>query len=108
MDADGHYSSAYDLAQLARRAMREDVFREIVATPEIRAEGFVLTGHNPLVGVYAGADGVKTGSTDAAGKVLVGSAVHDGHRLYVVVMHSDDTLADATALFDWAWQSFSW
>jgi serine-type D-Ala-D-Ala carboxypeptidase (penicillin-binding protein 5/6) len=108
VDANGHYSSAYDLAQLARRAMREDVFREIVATPEIRAEGFVLTGHNPLVGVYAGADGVKTGSTDAAGKVLVGSAVHDGHRLYVVVMHSDDTLADATALFDWAWQAFAW
>src|SRR5207248_1378168 len=46
LDDDGHYSSAYDLAQLARRAMRDDVFREIVATPEIRSEGFVLSGHN--------------------------------------------------------------
>jgi D-alanyl-D-alanine carboxypeptidase len=108
VDAAGHYSSAYDLARLARRAMREDVFREIVATPEVRSEGFVLTGHNPLIGVYPGADGVKTGSTDAAGKVLVASATHAGHRVYVVVMHSDDTLADATALFDWAWQEFSW
>ena len=35
LDADGHYSSAYDLAQLARRAMRDDVFREIVATPQV-------------------------------------------------------------------------
>ena len=34
LDADGHYSSAYDLAQMARRAMREDVFAEMVATPE--------------------------------------------------------------------------
>jgi D-alanyl-D-alanine carboxypeptidase len=108
LDADGHYSSAYDLAQLARRAMREDVFREIVATAEIRSDGFVLSGHNPLIGVYAGADGVKTGSTDAAGKVLVGSAVHGGHRVFAVVMHSEDELADTTALFDWTWQEFAW
>jgi D-alanyl-D-alanine carboxypeptidase (penicillin-binding protein 5/6) len=108
LDANGHYSSAYDLAQLARRAMRDDVFREIVATPQIRAEGFVLAGHNPLIGVYRGADGVKTGTTDAAGKAIVGSAVRDGHRVYVVVLHSEDLLADSTALLDWVWQSFSW
>jgi D-alanyl-D-alanine carboxypeptidase len=108
LDADDHYSSAYDLAQLARRAMREDVFREIVATPEIRAEGLVMVGHNPLIGIYPGADGVKTGSTDAAGKVLVGSATHNGHRVYAVVMHSNDELADTSALFDWTWQAFTW
>jgi D-alanyl-D-alanine carboxypeptidase len=108
LDADGHYSSAYDLAQLARRAMREDVFREIVETPQITSEGFVLVGHNPLIGVYPGADGVKTGSTDAAGHTIVGSAVRDGHRLYAVVMHSDDLLADASGLFDWAWSAFAW
>ena len=74
----------------------------------MQSQGFTLVGHNPLIGVYPGADGVKTGSTDAAGRVIVGSAVHGGHRVYVVVMHSDDPLADSTALFDWAWQSFSW
>jgi D-alanyl-D-alanine carboxypeptidase len=108
LDADGHYSSAYDLAQLARRAMREDVIRQIVALPEIRAEGFVMTGHNPLIGVYPGADGVKTGTTDNAGKVLVASATRNGHRVYAVVMHSDDIQADTTKLLDWAWQEFSW
>ncbi len=108
LDADGHYSSAYDLAQLARRAMREDVFREIVKTPQIRADGFVLAGHNPLIGTYAGADGVKTGTTDNAGKVLVGSATRNGHRVYAVVMHSDDIQADTSALLDWAWKEFTW
>jgi len=108
VDADGHYSSAYDLAQLARRAMRDDTFREIVATPQIKSDGFVLAGHNPLLGTYQGADGVKTGSTDAAGKAIVGSAVKSGHRVYVVVLHSDDLLSDSTALFDWVWQSFAW
>ena len=92
----------------AARLTREDVFREIVATPEIRSDGIALSGHNPLIGAYSGADGVKTGSTDAAGKVIVGSALRDGHRVYVVVMHSEDQLADSTALFDWAWQEFSW
>jgi D-alanyl-D-alanine carboxypeptidase len=108
LDAGGHYSSAYDLAQLARRAMREDVFREIVKTPQIRADGFVLVGHNPLIGTYAGADGVKTGTTDDAGKVLVGSATRNGHRVYAVVMHSDDIQADTSALLDWAWKEFTW
>ena len=108
LDADDHYASAYDLAQLARRAMREDVFREIVARPEIRAEGYVLTGHNPLIGAYRGADGVKTGSTDAAGHVLVASATRNGHRVYAVVMHSDDIQSDATALLDWTFQEFQW
>jgi D-alanyl-D-alanine carboxypeptidase len=108
LDADGHYSSAYDLAQLARRAMREDVFREIVATPQIRSDGFVLAGHNPLIGAYAGADGVKTGTTDDAGKVLVGSATRNGHRVYAVVMHSTNIQSDTSALLDWAWHEFSW
>lgn len=108
LDAPNHYSSAYDLAQLARRAMRENVFRDIVATPTTRQEGLVLAGHNPLIGAYPGADGVKTGTTDAAGKALVGSATRGGHRVYAVVLHSDDTMADSAALLDWAWASFTW
>jgi D-alanyl-D-alanine carboxypeptidase/D-alanyl-D-alanine carboxypeptidase (penicillin-binding protein 5/6) len=108
LDADGHYTSPYDMAQLARRAMQQDDFKEMVATPQVKSDGFVLVGHNPLLGVYPGADGVKTGSTDAAGKAIVGSAVHAGHRVFVVVMHSDDLLADSTALFDWVWHAFAW
>jgi hypothetical protein len=108
LDAADHYASAYDLALLGRRAMQDDTFREIVATPEQRVQGLILSGHNPLLGVYPGADGIKTGTTDAAGRAIVGSAVNAGHRVYVVVMHSADPLADSTALFDWVWDSFSW
>jgi len=108
LDADGHYASPYDLAQLARLAMRDPTFRDIVATPSYSGDGYKLVGHNPLLGVYPGADGVKTGTTDAAGKAMVASAVHGGHRVYVVVMHSDDLLADCRVLFDWTWKSFGW
>jgi D-alanyl-D-alanine carboxypeptidase len=108
LDAPNHYASAYDLAHLARTAMRDATFREIVGSAAYTAEGFELRGHNPLLGVYPATDGVKTGTTDQAGKAMVASVVHDGHRVYVVVMHSDDLLADCSALFDWAWAAFGW
>jgi D-alanyl-D-alanine carboxypeptidase (penicillin-binding protein 5/6) len=108
LDAPNHYASAYDLAHLARAAMRDPTFRAIVARPRYVAEGFDLRGHNPLIGVVPGADGVKTGTTDAAGRVIVASVERDGQRIFVVVMHSDDLLADCTALLDWAWSAFDW
>ena len=108
LDAPSHYASAYDLAHLARAAMTDATFREIVSSPAYAAEGFELRGHNPLLGVYPGTDGVKTGTTDQAGKAMVASVVRDGHRVFVVVMHSDDVLADCSALFDWAWATFRW
>ena len=54
--------------------MRDDTFREIVAAPQIRAEGFVLVGHNPLIGVVPRRGRRQNRTTDDAGKVLVGSA----------------------------------
>jgi D-alanyl-D-alanine carboxypeptidase len=108
LDASNHYASAYDLAVLARVAMGDDVFASIVASPAYLGDGFRLVGHNPLLGAYPGADGVKTGTTDAAGHVIVGSAVRDGHRVFVVAMHSQDLLGDCSALLDWVWQSFAW
>jgi D-alanyl-D-alanine carboxypeptidase len=108
MDQDGHYSSAYDMAMLGRAAMRDPIFRQIVATPTYRGDGLELAGHNPLLGLYPGADGIKTGTTDRAGHVLVASVTRDDHRVYVVVMHSEDVVADCTALYDWVWQTFAW
>ncbi|HET6318276.1 MAG TPA: serine hydrolase [Chloroflexota bacterium] len=108
LDADGHFSSAYDLAQLARVAMRDPTFSAIVATEQYAAEGYELRGHNPLIGAYSGADGVKTGTSDQAGRVIVASATRGGHRVYVVLMHSEDLAGDSAALFDWAWSSFAW
>lgn len=108
LDEEGHDVSAHDLAILARTAMQNPTFRTIVASPSYTGDGITLYGHNPLLGVYPGTDGVKTGSTDAAGHTMVASVTHNGHRVYVVVMHSDDLLADCSALFDWTWDAFGW
>jgi hypothetical protein len=108
MDADGHYSSAYDMAMLARYAMRNAAFRDLAASTHYKGDGFEMGNLNRLLGVYPGADGVKIGYTDAAAKTIIASATHNGHRVFVSLMHSQDLPGDCTLLFNWVWNSFAW
>ena len=108
MDAAGHYSSAYDMAMLARYAMHNATFRDLASTTRYTGDGFPMQNLNRLLDLYPGADGVKIGYTDAALKTIVASATHDGHRVYVSLMHSQDLVGDSTPLFDWVWASFAW
>ena len=88
----GNYSTAWDMATLARFAMRNPRFRSIVRTKikHVRwsAPTFakVYLNKNPLLGSYRGADGVKTGWTSRADHCLVASAHRKGHRLIAVVL----------------------
>jgi D-alanyl-D-alanine carboxypeptidase len=108
MDAADHYSSAYDMAMLARYAMHNATFRQLANATRYSGDGFRMANLNRLLELYPGADGVKIGFTDAAQKTIVASAVHDGHRVYVSLMHSADLVSDSTALFDWVWDNFTW
>ena len=108
LDADGHYSSAYDLAQLARYAMQNPTFASLSSTRHWTADGFDIWNLNKLLATYAGADGVKPGFTDNAGRCLVGSAVRDGRRVFVTVLRSEDTTADSKALLDYTFDGFRW
>jgi D-alanyl-D-alanine carboxypeptidase len=108
MDAAGHYSSAYDMAMLARYAMRNATFRDLAGTSRYTGDGFPMQNLNRLLGLYPGVDGVKIGFTDAAQKTIVASATRDGHHVYISLMHSHDLVGDCTALFDWVWENFSW
>jgi D-alanyl-D-alanine carboxypeptidase (penicillin-binding protein 5/6) len=108
MDAVGHYSTALDMALLGRAAMRNETFRQLAGAASYRGDGYNLTNLNRLIGVYAGADGIKIGRTGAAGRTIVASASRDGHRVYVALLRSQDLVADSTALFDWAWRTFVW
>jgi len=108
MDADEHYSSAFDMALLARYAMQNPEFRRIVATTRFVGDDYYMHNLNPLLGTYQGADGVKIGYTEIAGRTIVGSATRDGHRVYVSLMGSRNTAGDCIALFDWIWKTFRW
>ena len=64
---------------------------------------------NPLLGVYPGADGLKTGWTDEAGYCLVGTAEQNGMRLISVVMRTnddDERLAASRELLDYGYQNY--
>lgn len=107
----GHVISAYNLALLARYAMGNAVFRQIVATGQYTAKGsrtIELANVDTFLYSYAGADGVKTGYTRGAGRTLVASATRNGHRLYAVVLNSADRDGDATRLLNWGFANFRW
>jgi len=108
MDSDEHYSSAYDMALLARYAMQNAEFRRLAATSRFVGDDYYMHNLNPLLASYPGADGVKIGYTDIAGRTIVASATRNGHRVYVSLFGSQNLAADCVALFNWVWKTFEW
>ena len=102
----GNHSSAWDLAALARYALRDPRFRKVVATRIARVKwaaptyGKVYVNKNQLLTTYRGADGVKTGWTTLAAHCLVASAHRRDRRLIAVVLHANDPYRDVRRLLD--------
>ena len=95
---DNHYTTPHDLALIARAAMQQPFFRQIVGTisyPWISAQGITtqLMNHNKLLWCppwkVEGCTGLKTGYTVKAQQVLVSSALRNHREVISVVMHSD-------------------
>ena len=110
-----HYSSAYDLALIARYAMQNTTFREIVKTRfkviSRQLQGPLqeqLWNHNRLLERYRGAIGIKTGYTVEAGQCLVASAQRNGRELIAVVLKSqgEAIYEDAEKLLDYGFNNF--
>ena len=112
LHAEGHYTTAYDLALLCRYAMRNPTFREIVATNawDVRADDRTWTvfNLNKMIRMYPDADGIKIGYNDQAGRTIAASVNHNGHRVYAVLLGSWDLWADTPALYDWAFRNWTW
>jgi D-alanyl-D-alanine carboxypeptidase (penicillin-binding protein 5/6) len=95
-----NYSTATDLAILARTVMRNSLIREIVDEHSATlSDGVTVTNRNDLVGAYPWVVGVKTGNTTDAGECLVGAAKLGGVRLISVVLGTPSEAArDADTL----------
>ena len=100
LDSPGHYSTAKDLAVLAAYAMENPVFSKTVSAKTVRVGQRYLTNHNKLLWRVEGADGVKTGYTKAAGRILVSSAERNGRRLIAVTIDDPDDWKDHQALLE--------
>ena len=94
LDSPNHYSTARDLAVLAAYAMDNPVFRQTVSTKTVTMGNRSLRNHNKLLWQVSGADGVKTGYTKAAGRILVSSATRDGRRIIAVTIHDPNDWQD--------------
>jgi D-alanyl-D-alanine carboxypeptidase (penicillin-binding protein 5/6) len=114
LTAPGHQSSARDLAKLTHHALALPSFARYVSTvkrgatvelPDGRKRNLLWTNTNRLLDTE-GYDGVKTGTTRAAGECLVASGRRNGDHVIVVVLGASSTdarYADARNLFRYAW-----
>ena len=100
LDSPNHYSTARDLSVLAAYAMKNPIFAQTVSTKTVTIGERSLRNHNKLLWQFEGADGVKTGFTKAAGRILVSSAVRDGRRLVAVTINDGNDWADHTQMLN--------
>lgn len=107
LDANGHYTTARDLAMLTRYAMENETFREIVCCKSAQVEfgnppyTRTLYNSNKMLSRYDGAIGVKTGFTDNARRCLVSAADRNGTELIAVTLNAGDDWNDHTKMLDY-------
>lgn len=113
--AGDYHSTAADLAKIAAYAMKNETFRAIVSGGDAvitatdaggQQRQIQLKATDPLIGSYDGAEGVKTGTTDLAGKCFVGAVKKNGKEYISVVLgepvnSGQLVFQDTTALWDW-------
>ena len=100
LDAPDHYSCAKDLALLAAYALENPIFAMTVASKSVKAGQRYLTNHNKLLWRVEGANGVKTGYTKAAGRILVSGAKRQNRQLVCVTIDAPDDWNDHAQLLE--------
>lgn len=121
---DNHYTTAYDMSLIAREAMKNELFREIVGTTQwtiaktnkqrtrtiTTKTEYMLPGteEKPNKYFYQYATGIKTGSHSMAGYCFVGSAEKDGVELISVVLYTGQKArwADTIKLMDYGFSQY--
>lgn len=111
LDNEFHYTTALDLAMLARSAMQNETFRKIVGTKKILIDSEngtkrLLLNHNRMLKIYDGATGVKTGFTRRSGRCLVTSASRGGVELISVTLNAPSDWNDHTKLLDYGFSLY--
>jgi D-alanyl-D-alanine carboxypeptidase (penicillin-binding protein 5/6) len=109
-----HYTTAYDLAELGRIAIKNPTIREVVKNKSVVVSDIDnkiqhhLQSTDELLGVVPEVEGLKTGWTPEAEGVFIGLLNINGHELLSVVAQSQDRFQDTRTLIDWAKKNVTW
>lgn len=111
LDADNHYSSAYDIALMSRELMKHPDIHNFTTIwmDSLRNGQFTLSNTNKLIRFYEGATGLKTGSTSKAQFCVSATAKRDNMHLIAVIMAaptSTDRVSDASKLLNYGFANF--
>ena len=107
LNAEGHYSTAYDMALLGRACLEDEALAKIMSTKSVTFGTRTFTNHNKLLWRYEGCIGMKTGYTEKAGRTLVSAARRDGVTLICVTLNAPSDWADHAALFDYGFANYT-
>lgn len=108
-----HYTTAHDMARITAYGYKNPLFSQIVSTKYKvipwpgKDHDRELYNENRMLSMYDGANGVKTGYTEAAGRCLVSAANRNGIQIVAVVLDSDYMWEDSMALLDYGFQKVS-
>lgn len=112
LDADGHLTSAYDIAIMSRELIKHKKIFDYctVWMDSLRDGKTALYNTNKLIRYYSGANGLKTGSTGKAGYCVSATAKRGGMQLIAVTMgsdNSDDRFGSARKLLDYGFTNWN-
>lgn len=112
LPSDHHHTTAWDLALIAREALKNETFRQIVSTQRASIpwaghdDDRILNNKNKLLSSYPGAIGVKTGYTRAAGRCLVFAAERENMLLIGAVLNDPNWFTDAAEILDQGFENW--
>lgn len=112
LDAEGHYSTANDMAKLTAYALHNADFKSIVGTQQKKAPNpnetwdYNWLNKNKMLRLYEGADGVKTGYTKMAFRCLVSSATREGQQLAAVTLNDGDDWNDHAKMLNYGFEHY--
>jgi len=114
LDTDGHYSTAYDMAVIAKYALNNPTISKIVSTQYytmhfLDGKTKSLKNTNPLLSFYEGISGMKTGYTGMAGKCLVATAKRNDLNIIVVTLGEPSSklrISDTVKILDYCFNNY--
>jgi D-alanyl-D-alanine carboxypeptidase len=113
-DSDLQYSTATDLAKLARVATGNPLIAKIVktkstvVTDSTGLKTYFLENVDKLLGIVDGIEGVKSGETDGALEILLTKTTRNGNSIIVALLGSRDRFKETQNLIEWAFSNHVW